>query len=46
MTSDDEHNSSFDLREAKGAHHLNTHEVLGVIGRGGCVCMLESDIKA
>ena len=29
MTSDDEHNSSFDLREAERGHHLNTHEVLG-----------------
>ena len=36
----------FDLREAKRAQYLNTHEVLGVIGRGGYVCMLESDIKA
>ena len=26
-------------------HHLNTSEVLGVIGRGGYVCILESDIE-
>lgn len=26
-------------------HHLNTSEVLGVIGKGGYVCILESDIE-